>query len=564
MIYLHRKFIDFFHMNSNMYRGFILIFLFNCLALIPLNVDGQEMLKPLKNTILLSGNFGELRATHFHSGIDIRTGGVEGLPVICVKDGQLARVSVSPVGYGHALYIEHNDGTTTVYGHLQRFVPRIADIVRRIQYQKEQFRIDEDFKPFQVVFRQGDTIAYSGNTGSSGGPHLHFEVRNTRTEHAFNPLRYYSIRDTKAPVVKMVYLYQVAENGYVELIRRCPAKNLGDGKYSAGRVTVPAGKIGVGVFVIDYMNDSWNKLGIYRMSLVAGTDTLFSLGVDSCSFGQNCFINEIKDFDCYKKKETVYRCFGNYQDRFLGVHNVNRGCIEVGRDSVRKVKIDLEDINGNRSSVTLELKGKTETAPLPEDSIWRYDRKHLLELEACRVEIQEGALFSSVKRHLAVENDTLTGRKIFILSEKDVPLFKKAHLTIRGKFGQQAIICEVGAAGKLYPVETVRTDTGVSAEIGYLNRYTVVDDREAPDIAYLGKFPDQTLRFKIKDELSGIARYRGEVNGQWCLFSYDPRVDVIRCRLAEPVFQPGKANEVKIYVEDKAGNRNELKISVKK
>ena len=169
---------------------YILFFLFNYLIVIPLKGQVQEFAKPVRNAILLSGNFGELRATHFHSGIDIRTGGVVGWPVICVKDGILARVSVSPTGYGQALYVEHPDGTTTVYGHLERFVPAVTKLVRELQYRRESFRIDEDFKSYRLYFKQGDTIAYSGNTGTSGGPHLHFEVRKGKA--TFNPLEYIS------------------------------------------------------------------------------------------------------------------------------------------------------------------------------------------------------------------------------------------------------------------------------------------------------------------------------------------------------------------------------------
>ena len=196
---------------------FVCYLLFNCLVVIPLNVLAQQIILPMNKPILLSGNFGELRATHFHSGIDIRTGGVEGLPVVCVKEGRLVRVSVSPTGYGQALYIEHPDGTTTVYGHLQRFVSQITEIVRELQYRQESFKIDADFRPYKLVFRQGDTIAYSGNSGSSGGPHLHFEVRNTLTEHTLNPLHYYQIRDMKAPVIRKLYLYAISEEGCVEL-----------------------------------------------------------------------------------------------------------------------------------------------------------------------------------------------------------------------------------------------------------------------------------------------------------------------------------------------------------
>lgn len=567
LIYLHAKFIDFLDMKRRIGRKFILYFLFNCLAVIPLNLVAQKMIRPLDRAILLSGNFGELRATHFHSGIDIRTGGVEGLPVLCVKDGCVARVSVSPTGYGRALYIEHSDGVTTVYGHLQRFAPRIEKIVHEIQYSKESFRIDEDFRTYQITFRQGDTIAYSGNTGSSGGPHLHFEVRDTKSERSINPLYYYKIRDTKPPVVRKVYLYAITPEGYVELIRQCPVRAVGNGRYEAGQFVVPAGNMGVGVFVTDYMEDSWNKLGVYRMSLMAGQDTIFSLNMDTCSFEQSCFINEVKDFDRYKKKETVYRCFGNYQEQFLGLTNRYKGQIQVKVDSVVPVKIVMTDINGNLASVSMKLKGRIDKSEIEKsrvDSIFRYNQKNVLSLPGCRVELEDGTLFSSVKKVLRVEKDSLLGRDIFILSEKDIPLFKKAHLFIDGDFCKEAVICELTPSGQYCPVETKRTESGLVADIGYLNRYIVVDDREVPEITFYGKFPDQTLRFKIKDRLSGIATYRGEVNGKWCLFFYDPRVDLLYCSLSEPVFQKGQVNEVKITVADKVGNQKVLIVKVRK
>lgn len=545
--------------------GIIRFLLFNWLIMISLNVAAQEIIKPVKKTILLSGNFGELRATHFHSGIDIRTGGVEGLPVVCVKDGQLARVVVSPTGYGQALYVEHPDGTTSVYGHLQRFVPAITEIVRTLQYQKESFRIDENFKDYRLFFRQGDTIAYSGNTGSSGGPHLHFEVRNTYTEHTLNPLHYYRIADTKAPVVRKLYLYSIDVNGCEKLIRSISLKAAANGRYNAGLLSVPAGKIGVAVFATDYMNDSWNKLGVYQMSLVARQDTLFRFSMDSCDFSQSSYINAVKDFACYKRGETVYRCFGNYQQDFMSITNKWKGHISLEKDSVVAVKISLADINGNRSWVDFKLKGSAAKVVAQNDTnILRYDCEHLLELPDCRLKLDKNALFSSVAKSVKTKKDTITGKDIFVFSEQSIPLFKKGHLQIAGQFDSCAIICELGNNGRKYPVATRRTAEGLTAEVGYLSRYVVAEDCEAPTITFLGRFPNGVLKFKVRDNLSGLASYRGEVNGKWCLFTYDPRVSLLQCQLSEPVFQAGQVNEVKIQVKDVVGNSRELVVKVKK
>ena len=543
-------------------KGIYCIFV-NCLVLIPLNVNAQEMIRPIQRTILLSGNFGELRATHFHSGIDIRTGGVEGLPVVCVKEGRLARVRVSPVGYGQALYVEHADGTTTVYGHLQRFIPRIASVVRELQYQNESFELDADVTSQNLHFKQGDTIAFSGNSGSSGGPHLHFEVRDTRTECTLNPLLYYKIADQKPPVVKSVYLYTRTENGCVDLYRQGNVKALGNGRYNGGMYTIPAGKVGVAVYAIDYMNDSWNKLGIYKMQLFTSRDTLFSMSVDTCTFGQPCYINEMKDFERYKRQETVYRCFGHFQNEIPGVQNRRGGWIEVAKDSTVVVSIQLQDINGNISRLNFSLKGGTpKSDTVSESDLLRYDRAYHLKFAGGHLELDSAALLTSVKKAQRVEKDTVNGRDIFVLSEKDIPLLRKGRLFLEGKYEKNALICELGSDGRRFPVATHWQDTGLAADIAYLNRYTVVQDSLPPTILYLGRFPDRTLRFRIKDEFSGITSFRGEVNGQWCLFSYDPRVNLMQCSMAEPVFKPGN-NVVRVIVEDRAGNKNEVVVNVK-
>ena len=207
-----------------MWRGIGALLLM--LLLLSSNVCAQTdtLLYPLKNVPLLSGNFGELRATHLHTGLDFKTGGRKGLPVICVKDGVVARVKVSATGYGNALYLEHEGGITTVYGHLSRFVPRIAKVVRNIQYNKESFEVDENMSGYELRFRAGDTIAYSGNTGSSGGPHLHFEVRDTKSEHALNPLQFLSVKDQTGPNVRGVYVYSVSDEGTRTPVRRVEVK----------------------------------------------------------------------------------------------------------------------------------------------------------------------------------------------------------------------------------------------------------------------------------------------------------------------------------------------------
>ena len=173
-------------------------------------VFGQHYRSPIDIPIQLSGTFAELRGTHFHSGIDIRTQGKEGLILRAVTDGYVSRIKIQQGGYGKALYINHPDGTTSVYAHLKRFGDQMIPYVRKEQYKKKRFTIELYPDPTDILIKKGDIIGYSGNTGSSFGPHLHFELRNSANQIPYNPLQSaFSVKDTKRPEIKQVVAYPV-------------------------------------------------------------------------------------------------------------------------------------------------------------------------------------------------------------------------------------------------------------------------------------------------------------------------------------------------------------------
>ena len=521
--------------------------------------QSERLLYPLHGTPLLSGNFGELRATHLHSGLDFKTGGREGLPVICVKDGMVARVKVSPTGYGNALYIEHEGGITTVYGHLSRFVPRVAKVVREIQYNKESFAIDENLVGRQLFFRAGDTIAYSGNSGSSMGPHLHFEVRETESEHALNPLNYLSVADETGPNVRGVYVYTFSREGVNAGARRVEVKNTGSRVYRGGKISVPAGNVGVGVQADDFMKDSWNKLGVYDMEVSANGEKIFELKMDRLSFDQSPLVNTIKDFHQYREGRYVYLAFGDYQSRLLGASNRQGGFIGVQKDSVVDVAIELLDINGNRSKVLFQLVGRQEAAGLdiPEGAeVLACDRECNLRNGNYSLCLEAGALAYPVickPRVCSREKDSTGVVEVFSLTERVYPLLKSARLSVEGDFPDKSVFCLLEEKGRLSPLNTVWRTGGLEASTRVLGEYTIRQDTIAPVILYTG-VKGRRVQFRVFDDLSGIASYRVEVNGKWCLFTYDAKNRLLEGSLNEPVFVKGK-NRLVLNVKD--GVKNE-------
>lgn len=540
---------------------------FNVLLMTSLCAQKVENVRPLQLTPMLSGSFGELRATHFHSGVDFRTGGVVGIPVRCVNDGVVARIRISPVGYGNALYVEHPDGTTTVYGHLQRYNKRITEVARELQYRQENFEIDEDTKGYKLFFKKGDTIAFSGNSGSSGGPHLHFEYRNTKTENTLNPLLWYSVQDHRSPRVGALYLYSISESGCLSVPRRLIPQAAGTGKYTCGTVSVPAGKTGIGIYTTDAMDGSTGKLGVYKIAMTVKGEEQFRFTVDSCSFEQNGLVNELKDFDCYGEKgETVYQTFGNYLSGLLGVTMKDKGYITLSQGEKVPVELVVSDINGNKTHVSLTLVG---AAPVAEKKgrVLEYNKSHLLKAGEYALHLDSGALLFSIPERVRV--DTLTapsGKKshVFVAAETAIPLAKAVKLHVVGSFSDKALICQVDVRSRKRPLTTLKDSTGVYAETKILDKFVVAEDVTPPVITYLGMIPGTELRFKIEDNLSGIAKCRVEVNGKWTLCVYDAKSSRLNCSMNEPAFEKGKENRVMLTVWDAVGNQSDKTVTVKK
>ena len=541
-----------------MWRGIGALLLM--LLLLSSNVCAQTdtLLYPLKNIPLLSGNFGELRATHLHSGLDFKTEGREGLPVICVKEGIVARVKVSATGYGNALYLEHEGGITTVYAHLSRFSPRVAKVVRNIQYNKESFEVDENMLGYELRFHAGDTIAYSGNTGSSGGPHLHFEVRDTKTEHVLNPLRFLLVKDQTGPNVRGVYVYPVSNEGLRTSPYRVEVKNTGNRVFRGGRGCVPAGRVGIGVQSDDYMKDSWNKLGVYDLSVSANGREVFKMIMNELSFDQTFLVNELKDFHHYRDSRLVYLTFGNYQEQLLSVCNQDRGFILVEKDSVVDVVVDLSDINGNRSKIMFQLWGKFpslewglaegEKLLMNHQSDSLKKGKYTLWLEADALShpiVCKSVVYSCLRDSVETIEVFSTGKQIY-------PLMKSARLRVSGKFPEKSVICLLEKNKRFSALKTRWTEEGLEASSRVLGEYTVRQDTIAPVILYMGR-AGRKIRFRIADDLSGISSYRVEVNGKWCLFTYDAKNRLLEGNINEPVFVKGK-NRLVLKVEDAVKN----------
>ena len=321
--------------------------------------------RPNENNYL-SGTMGEIRATHFHAGMDIKTSGRSGLPVYATQSGHVSRIKVSPGGYGHALYILHPNGETSVYGHLLRFSEDIGNYVREQQYEKESFQVDlfPDKSAFQI--KKGDLIGLSGNTGSSQGPHLHFEIRD-ENQRPQNPLKknFQEIKDNIPPVVYEFALKTMDINSRInnEFGRIEYKVNKNGNEYSYDTPIEVNGKIGLQIKAYDKFNGALNRNGIPYISVMLDNERIFSVQIDSFSFSDTRHVVNYYDFEARRSKN------GTFQKMYLDDGNKlpfypevkNKGIIMINDEDIHNVKVNLKDVYGNESTFSFKLKG---TEPL--------------------------------------------------------------------------------------------------------------------------------------------------------------------------------------------------------
>ena len=314
----------------------------------------------------LSGSMGELRASHFHAGLDIKTNGREGLSVHAAAEGYVSRISVSDGGYGNCVYIAHPNGTTTVYAHLQRFDDELAQYVLENQYKRKSFRVNlfPDRGRFKV--EKGEVIGLSGNTGSSGGPHLHFEIRNARQE-VLDPLRFRfsQIKDNIAPLPRRIALKTMdihsRINGKFGRFEY-PLQRRGN-EYIFPDTLTAFGNIGIEIWAHDKLNGANNRNGIPIIKVTDGEETLFSQDIDTIRFSRQKNIRIHTNYKAEKENGRRYNKLyiddGNELEFYdEGVEN---GVLKVSEDSDHPLRINLTDSYGNQRNVLFHIKGATPT-----------------------------------------------------------------------------------------------------------------------------------------------------------------------------------------------------------
>ncbi len=562
-----------------------LLFISNGLLGQSIQYPQDEFISPLDIPLFLSGNFGELRSNHFHAGLDIKTQGVEGKKVYAIADGYISRIKVSPYGYGNAIYVTHPNGYTSVYGHLKKFNDKIQAHVKAKQYHQESFSIQLFPSPFEFQVKQGEIIAYSGNTGGSGGPHLHFEIRDTKSEHPINPLFFgFDIEDRINPDIYSLMVYPLSEEAHVA--RQFSPKRFKaagrNGQYHLvqGNVIEADGKIGLGIHGVDRMNGTGNSYGLHRIEIWLDHRLYFAQQINEFAFHEGRYINSHIDYEHYiRHKRRIQKSFVDPGNRLRIYEKIkNDGSIQIKDDSLHSVKYKLIDINGNASSLKFQLIRK-DVSSLKRNSefratalkYFRHDEDNRFTNDEMFLQIPAHSLYKDIYFQYRKE-DPIQGSlsPIYWLHEHYTPLHSYMTLSIKGEtipdsLRKRALIFSTTDGKSKYAEGGTWKGDNISVKTRSFGGYGIAIDTVAPRIVPInistnanmkGKW---SIQLKVTDDFSGLKHFRGEIDGKWVLFEYDAKKNLLTYFFDDQI-SPGK-HQLEFTAKDGVGNKNAYKIN---
>lgn len=544
------------------------------ILLAPLFVFSQDypqetFQSPLGIPLDLSGSFGELRSNHFHSGLDFKTTGKEGLPVYATGDGYVSRIKISTFGYGKAIYITHPNGYTSVYGHLQKANGVIQDYIKKKHYQEKSYEIEMYLYPTELPVKKGDIIAYSGNTGGSGGPHLHFEFRDTKSEQIINPMHFglkKIIVDERKPIIQGIVAYPIDSttvNNSQKPINISFSKQA-DGSYLGVKVKAN-GKVAFGINAYDFCTNGYNKNGLYKVKAYLNGVLQYQYGFDSFAFDESRYINNFIDYERFHEMGQRVQKLFQMNEYPLSIVSGNKkdGIINVQPNSNYNYRVEVYDFHGNKVELIIPIEFANQEAKIEKTFqktpyYIKAKTESIFEKNNISVYVPENAFYSNFYMNFDVNNDVVT------LHDDSVPVHKNITLAFNNVAGltEEQLSKTYIATLEGYKLKynnTYRKGNNFSIKTKTLGKFKLAQDITPPRIYNVNFIEGKTLTTQktisvsVTDLHSDIDTYNGYLNGKWILMEYDYKTKKLTHNLEDAIYVEGR-NDLKIVVTDNLQN----------
>ena len=530
---------------------------------------------PLEIPIILSGTFGELRPNHFHAGIDIKTKGTEGFKVYSIGDGYVSRIQITHGGYGKALYIKHDNGQSSVYAHLQKFSPKIEKIVKEIQYSKESYTFRTYPSKDEIRISEKELIGFSGNTGRSFGPHLHYELRD-ELDRPINPMAFknYSVKDTIPPIVLGLYYKLIPENsisGSNTSFKELKLKKISNNLFISDTLKT-SGPVGFGINSFDRMNNTWNKMGLSNIKTNIDGNEIFNMDLNSFSYDEWRHINTFIDYPYYKNKKIKIQKL--YIEEFNPLDMYKRslgdGVVKINETSVTYLySVKLFDFNKNQSEILVPIQWEKQNdlsnRKLDFENMFRVnkDSTYNFKFPGAKVSIEKNSFYTDKIIQIFEENNLLH------IDKDSIPLLKGITIKMdisryNDSIRNKTYIGRIGENKKSSFVSSKKEDNYVIAKVNNLGDYVIKVDSIKPNISVIDISDNQwisnrkNLSIKISDNESGINNYRGTINDKWILLEYNPMKGILTYDFNDNVNKDDTKNILEIKIEDNVGNIKNL------
>jgi murein DD-endopeptidase MepM/ murein hydrolase activator NlpD len=534
----------------------------------PRNYPRQYFQWPVGATKALVANFGELRPNHYHMGLDCRTEQVENKPVYAAADGYVAKVKIEPWGFGRAIYINHPNGLTTLYAHLNDFYPPLENYIKQQQYRLKSWEVFLDIPASMFPVKKGALIAYSGNTGGSQGPHLHFEIRDTKTDKVLNPLLMgFPIADNIAPSVLRLAVYDRCLSTYEQTPKIYQLRKV-NGVYvpASGNISVNTEKVSFAITAYDRYTGSTNQNGIYEAVLYDNEHPVAGFRMDSISYLETRYLNAHIDYKLKANGGSYLQHLSQLPGNEGGIYktDASKGVISFETEREHAIKIDVSDPNGNTSTIRFNIVSNAFSTARPAPSEGLQKQFHpgfinVFENDHLSFYLGEDALYDSFTFRYNETRD-VKGNTVYQVHNATVPVHTYFNLSIRGDF-------PVTDTGKIVMYRFSGTKKDYKKAVGYngwykasfreFGNFQLMIDSIPPVVRPLGFVNGMNasklgrLLFVVTDNTEELSRFTAMLDGRWLRFSNDKGRNFIY--KFDDQCLPGP-HELVITAEDQVGN----------